>query len=53
MQLDWEKYMEIADKFQHKAKYEDSDGRQLFLPVNDNYICRFTSFLFCSTAPVR
>ena len=22
MQLDWEKYMEIADKFQHKARYE-------------------------------
>jgi len=29
MQLDWEKYMEIADKFQHKAKYEDrGDLRQ-------------------------
>ena len=25
MQLDWEKYMEIADKFQHKARYEDSE----------------------------
>jgi len=30
-----------------------ADGRQLFLPVNDNYFCRFTSFLFCSTALVR
>jgi len=27
--LDWEKYMEIADKFQHKARYEDrGDLRQ-------------------------
>ena len=25
MQLDWEKYMEIADKFQHKARYEDRE----------------------------
>ena len=23
--LDWEKYMEIADKFQHKARYEDRE----------------------------
>jgi hypothetical protein len=23
--LDWQKYMEIADKFQHKARYEDRD----------------------------
>jgi len=25
MQLDWEKYMEIADKFQHKARYQDRE----------------------------
>ena len=25
MQLDWEKYMEIAGKFQHKARYEDRE----------------------------
>jgi hypothetical protein len=25
MQLDWQKYMEIADKFQHKARYEDRE----------------------------
>jgi hypothetical protein len=25
MQLDWEKYTEIADKFQHKARYEDRE----------------------------
>jgi len=35
------------------ASYNTLDGRQLFLPVNDNYFCRFTSFLFCSTALVR
>jgi len=23
--LDWQKYMEIADKFQHKARYEDRE----------------------------
>ena len=23
--LDWEKYMEIADKFQHRAKYQDRE----------------------------
>ena len=23
--LDWEKYMEIADKFQHKARYQDRE----------------------------
>jgi len=37
----------------NKEMWWKGDGRQLFLPVNDNYICRFTSFLFCSTAPVR
>jgi len=25
MQLDWEKYMGIADNFQHKARYEDRE----------------------------
>jgi len=25
MQLDWKKYTEIADKFQHKARYEDRE----------------------------
>ena len=25
MELDWEKYSEVAAKFQHKAKYEDRD----------------------------
>lgn len=23
--LDWEKYMEIADNFQHKARFEDRE----------------------------
>ena len=25
MELDWQKYIEIADRFQHKARYEDRD----------------------------
>ena len=25
MELDWEKYSEVAERFQHKAKYEDRD----------------------------
>ena len=25
MELDWEKYSEVADRFQYKAKYEDKD----------------------------
>jgi len=25
MELDWEKYSEIADRFQHKARYEDKE----------------------------
>ena len=25
MELDWEKYSEIADRFQHKARFEDRD----------------------------
>jgi hypothetical protein len=25
MQLDWDKYMEIADRFQHKARYQDRE----------------------------
>jgi len=36
-----------------KAASVSNDRRQLFLPVNDNYFCRFTSFSFCSAAPVR
>jgi DNA-directed RNA polymerase specialized sigma24 family protein len=56
--LDWEKYMEIADKFQHKARYEDrEDLRQDIIvrlaevasnnghkPDNDSWMYRIASF---------
>jgi DNA-directed RNA polymerase specialized sigma24 family protein len=58
MQLDWQKYMEIADKFQHKARYEDrEDLRQEIIlrlaeagsnnghkPDNDSWLYRIASF---------
>jgi DNA-directed RNA polymerase specialized sigma24 family protein len=58
MPLDWEKYMEIADKFQQKAKYEDrEDLRQDIIlrlaeagsnnghkPDNDSWMYRIASF---------
>jgi len=58
MQLDWEKYTEIADKFQHKARYEDrEDLRQEIIlrlaeassndgdkPDNDSWMYRIASF---------
>jgi DNA-directed RNA polymerase specialized sigma24 family protein len=56
--LDWEKYMEIADKFQHKARYEDrEDLRQDIIlrlaeagindghkPDNESWMYRIASF---------
>jgi DNA-directed RNA polymerase specialized sigma24 family protein len=58
MQLDWQKYMEIADKFQQKARYEDrEDLRQDIIlrlaeagsndghkPDNDSWMYRIASF---------
>jgi DNA-directed RNA polymerase specialized sigma24 family protein len=58
MQLDWQKYMEIADKFQHKARFEDrEDLRQDIIlrlaeagsndghkPDNNSWMYRIASF---------
>ena len=37
-----------------KRDYRKETGRrQLYLPVNDNYFCRCTSFSFCTAEAVR
>ena len=41
--------VEFLGRMGQWGEEDESDGRrQLLLPVNDNYICRFPSFLFWS-----
>ena len=46
MQLDWEKYMGIADNFQHKARFEDRDD------IRQDIILRLAEVASTKTEPL-